>query len=82
MFYKILMLIGRFFRWILKGFKKIKNFFATLGFLPKQLDKRAVWAVALFSLFNILGMSFVALFLPLSVWILRRLCADSSVLCL
>ena len=62
LFYKILMLIGRFFRWILKGFKKIKNFFATLGFLPKQLDKRAVWAVALFSLFNILGMSFVALF--------------------
>ena len=62
LFYKILMLIGRFFRWILKEFKKIKNFFATLGFLPKQLDKRAVWAVALFSLFNILGMSFVALF--------------------
>ena len=62
LFYKILMLIGRFFRWILKGFKKIKNFFATLGFLPKQLDKRAVWAVALFSLFNILGMSFLALF--------------------
>lgn len=62
LFYKILMLIGRFFRWILKGFKKIKNFFATLGFLPKQLDKRAVWAVALFSLFNILGMSFSALF--------------------
>ncbi len=62
LFYKILMLIGRFFRWILKGFKKIKNFFATLGFLPKQLDKRVVWAVALFSLFNILGMSFVALF--------------------
>lgn len=62
LFYKILMLIGRFFMWILKGFKKIKNFFATLGFLPKQLDKRAVWAVALFSLFNILGMSFVALF--------------------
>lgn len=62
LFYKILMLIGRLFRWILKGFKKIKNFFATLGFLPKQLDKRAVWAVALFSLFNILGMSFVALF--------------------
>lgn len=62
LFYKILMLIGRFFRWILKGFKKIKNFFSTLGFLPKQLDKRAVWAVALFSLFNILGMSFVALF--------------------
>lgn len=62
LFYKILMLIGRFFRWILKGFKKIKNFFATLGFLPKQLDKRAVWAVALFSLFNILGMSFAALF--------------------
>lgn len=62
LFYKILMLIGRFFRWILKGFKKIKNFFATLGFLPKQLDKRAVWAVALFSLFNMLGMSFVALF--------------------
>lgn len=62
LFYKILMLIGRFFRWILKGLKKIKNFFATLGFLPKQLDKRAVWAVALFSLFNILGMSFVALF--------------------
>ena len=30
--------------------------------MPKQLDKRAVWAVALFSLFNILGMSFVALF--------------------
>ncbi len=56
------MLIGRFFRWILKGFKKIKNFFATLGFLPKQLDKRAVWAVALFSLFNMLGMSFLALF--------------------
>lgn len=62
LFYKILMLIGRFFRWILKGFKKIKNFFATLGFLPKQLDKRAVWAVALFSLFNMLGMSFLALF--------------------
>lgn len=62
LFYKILMLIGRFFRWILKGFKKIKNFFATLGFLPKQLDKRAVWAVALFSLFNILGMCFLALF--------------------
>lgn len=62
LFYKILMLIGRFFRRILKGFKKIKNFFAKLGFLPKQLDKRAVWAVALFSLFNILGMSFVALF--------------------
>lgn len=62
LFYKIVMLIGRFFRWILKGFKKIKNFFATLGFLPKQLDKRAVWAVALFSLFNILGMSFAALF--------------------
>lgn len=62
LFYKILMLIGRFFRWILKGFKKIKNFFATLGFLPKQLDKRAGWAVALFSLFNILGMSFLALF--------------------
>lgn len=62
LFYKILMLIGRFFRWISKGFKKIKNFFATLGFLPKQLDKRAVWAVALFSLFNMLGMSFLALF--------------------
>lgn len=62
LFYKILMLIGRFFRWILKGFKKIKNFFATLGLLPKQLDKRAVWAVALFSLFNMLGMSFLALF--------------------
>lgn len=62
LFYKILMLIGRLFRWILKGFKKIKNFFATLGFLPKQLDKRAVWAVALFSLFNMLGMSFLALF--------------------
>lgn len=62
LFYKILMLIGRFFRWILKGLKKIKSFFATLGFLPKQLDKRAVWAVALFSLFNILGMSFSALF--------------------
>lgn len=62
LFYKILMLIGRFFRWILKGFKKIKNFFATLGFLPKQLDKRVVWAVALFSLFNMLGMSFLALF--------------------
>lgn len=62
LFYKILMLIGRFFRWILKGFKKIKNFFATLGFLPKQLDKRAVWAVALFSLFNMLGMCFLALF--------------------
>ena len=62
LFYKILMLISRFFRWILKGFKKIKNFFATLGFLPKQLDKRAVWAVALFSLFNMLGMSFLALF--------------------
>lgn len=62
LFYKILMLIGRFFRWILKGFKKIKNFFATLGFLPKQLDKRAVWAVALFSLFNMFGMSFLALF--------------------
>lgn len=62
LFYKIIMLIGRFFRWILKGFKKIKNFFATLGFLPKQLDKRAVWAIALFSLFNLLGMSFVALF--------------------
>lgn len=62
LFYKILMLIGRFFRWILKGFKKIKNFFATLGFLPKQLDKRAVWAVALFSLFNMLDMSFLALF--------------------
>ena len=62
LFYKILMLIGRFFRWILKGFKKIKNFFATLGFFPKQLEKLAVWAVALFSLFNILGMSFLALF--------------------
>lgn len=62
LFYKILMLIGRFFKWILNGCRKIRNFFVTLGFLPKQLDKRAVWAVALFSLFNILGMSFVALF--------------------
>lgn len=62
LFYKILMLIGRFFKWILNGCRKIRNFFVTLGFMPKQLDKRAVWAVALFSLFNILGMSFVALF--------------------
>ena len=60
--YRILTLIGRFFRRVLRGFKKIKDFFMTLAFMPKRLDKKAVWAVALFSLFNILGMSFAALF--------------------
>lgn len=56
--YKSGSLAVRFFRWLHRGAKK---FFRTLAFKPERLHKKAVWAVALFSLFNIIGTAVVSL---------------------
>lgn len=58
--YKFGSLIVSFFKWLHKGTKK---FFTTLAFAPERLHKKAVWAVALFSLFNIIGTAIAALLL-------------------
>lgn len=57
--YKISAIIIRFFK---RLFRRIKDLFKTLSFMPQRLDKRAVVAVALFSLFNMAGMFFTVMF--------------------
>lgn len=63
--YKVIALIVRFFKWLVRSIKKsnrkIKTFFNTIAFRPERLEKKTVWAVALFSLFNILGIAFASL---------------------
>lgn len=58
--YKFGSLIVSFFKWLHKGTKK---FFKTIVFTPERLHKKAVWAVALFSLFNIIGTAVAVLLL-------------------
>lgn len=58
--YKFGSLIVSFFIWLHKGTKK---FFKTIVFTPERLHKKAVWAVALFSLFNIIGTAVAVLLL-------------------
>ena len=58
--YKFGLLIVSFFKRLLKGMKK---FFTTLAFSPERIHKKAVWAVALFALFNIIGTAIAALLL-------------------
>lgn len=57
----IYMACSLIFRLLKRAFMGIKNFFGTIAFLPKQLDKRAVRAVTLFSFFNIVSMGVVSL---------------------
>lgn len=63
--YKVVALIVCFFKWLVRAIKKsnrkIKNFFNTVAFRPERLEKKTVRAVALFSLFNILGIAFASL---------------------
>lgn len=63
--YRLLALIKRFFKWLFRSIKRsnqnIKNFFNTVVFRPERLEKKAVWTVVLFSLFNILGIAFASL---------------------
>lgn len=56
--YKIGSLAVRFFR---RLHRMTKKFFRTLAFKPERLHKQTVWAVALFSLFNIIGTAVVLL---------------------
>ncbi len=58
--YKFGSLIVSFFIWLHKGTKK---FFKTIVFTPERLHKKAVWAVALFALFNIIVTAIAALLL-------------------
>lgn len=85
-----LRLIKRIGRAVKKSNSRIKRFFSTVSFRPERLEKRAVQAVLLFSLFNICATALAALFFSNSNysfaafaigWLILALCLAADAYC-